>query len=164
MPSANSQTAPDLQCKMERPCEDLDLTKISRFVSSWEAIAPFFGITPEEEVEIRRNYQQYELQKLWMLRNWRSKNGNHATYQKLFDIFTESDQIAIAHRIRDEIVGKQQPARRVEPDCSKPGAYHVGHKHTHRYCRYDCVVLRNPIWLRLPYTVCSSQCFVVYSF
>ena len=115
---------------MERPCEDLDLTKISKFVSSWETIAPFFGITPEEEMEIKRDFaQQYELQKLLMLRKWKNKNGNHATYQKLFDIFTESGQIAVAHRIRDEIVGKQQTARRVEPDSSKPGAYHVGHSY-----------------------------------
>ena len=145
---------------MERPCEDLDLTKISKFVSRWETIAPFFGITPGEEVEITRNFAQYELQKLWMLRTWRNKNGNDATYQKLFDIFTESDQIAVAHRIRDEIVGKQQTARRVESDCSQPGAYHVGCMV--RLCweiRYGCVC-------HTPYSVYSllGQCFVVYSF
>lgn len=118
---------------MERPCEDVDLVKISEFVSSWETIAPYFGITPEEQTEIARDFaQQYELQKQGMLRKWKSRNGNDATYQKLLDIFAGQGENAIADRIRDEIVGKreatevgepsqQQTASRVEPDRPKLG-------------------------------------------
>ena len=77
--------------------------------------------------------QHYELQKRCMLRKWKNRNGNDATYQKLFDIFTEQGEKDVAHRIRDEIVGKhdaaevgvmqQQAACRAQPDCSKLGAY-----------------------------------------
>ena len=71
------------------PCNDLHIAKISEKIVKWEELAPYFGISAEEEEETRNdNPRQYRLQKRKMLWKWKQRLGNKATYSKLKECFS----------------------------------------------------------------------------
>ena len=86
------------------PCSDLHIAEISRKFESWEELAPFFGISPEEEEEIRNdNPGQYLPQKRKMLWKWKQRLGSKATYNKLKDCFSFAGNQLLADQV-DELL------------------------------------------------------------
>ena len=85
-------------------CSDLHIAKISEKVVNWEELAPYFGISPEEEEEIRNdNPRQYLLQKRKMLWKWKQRLGNKATYSKLKECFSFAGNQLLADQV-DELL------------------------------------------------------------
>ena len=86
------------------PCSDLHIAKISEKIVNWEELAPYFGISPEEEEEIRNdNPRQYRLQKRKMLWKWKQRLGNKATYSKLKECFSFAGNQLLADQV-DELL------------------------------------------------------------
>ena len=69
-----------------------------------EGLAPYFGISSEEEEEIRNdNPRQYHLQNCKMLWKWKQKLGNKATYSKLKECFSFAGNQLLADQV-DELL------------------------------------------------------------
>ena len=67
---------------------DSGLTRLSRCIVDWESIAPVLSITEAEEREIKEDSpHDYQMQKYVMLRKWKAKVGDGATYGQLIRVF-----------------------------------------------------------------------------
>ena len=67
---------------------DSDLTRLSQRIVDWEDIAAALSITEAEEREIKENNPcDYQMQKCAMLRKWKAKVGDGATYNQLLRVF-----------------------------------------------------------------------------
>ena len=70
--------------KLNTTWSDVDLARISELIVYWEDLAPFLSLTEAEEAIIKNENSSYSLQKLEMLRLWKSKNKQDATYRHVF--------------------------------------------------------------------------------
>ena len=86
---------------MNIDCKDQLLLLVRDKISkSYNDIAPYFGLTEQEEHNIRDNItSSEEARKLQVLRKWRSKNGSTATCQCLAEAFIKMKDIEIAEFI-----------------------------------------------------------------
>ena len=74
--------------KLDQPCRDDHLSEIALSLTDWQSMAPFLGLTEVDEEEITSRYpHQLIAQKIAMLRNWRQKLGEGATYRELTKVF-----------------------------------------------------------------------------
>ena len=87
------------------------VAKISEEIESWEKLAPYFGLKPAEEEEIRHSHVQYLVQKRKMLQRWVEKQGNRATYRELKRVFEEAGNSLLACKVDEllEDTGSQAP-------------------------------------------------------
>ena len=76
-----------VQSKLDRRCKDVDLAKLAGKIVSWEKYAPYCGLSPPEEEEVKHDSQRYVVQKRRMLERWKEKSGDSATYRNLVGIF-----------------------------------------------------------------------------
>ena len=83
-----------VQCKLDRVCENIDLAKLAEEMVSWEKYAPYCGLSHAAEWEIKQNSGLYGVQKRRMLEQWKRRSGEDATYRNLAGIFERmSDQM-----------------------------------------------------------------------
>ena len=73
--------------KLDQPCKDDHLSEVALSITEWRSIAPFLGLTRAEECEIQNDCGKMRTQKIEMLRKWREKYGNQATYRRLAKVF-----------------------------------------------------------------------------
>ena len=74
--------------KLEQPCRDDHLSEIALSLTGWQSIAPFLGLSEvDEEAIVCRYPQDLEMQNIAMLRKWKNKFGQSATYRKLAQVF-----------------------------------------------------------------------------
>ena len=73
--------------KLDRVYENVDLAKLAEKMVSWEKYAPYCGLSPADEWEIKYDNQQYVVQKRRMLERWKARSGDNATYRNLAGIF-----------------------------------------------------------------------------
>ena len=94
---------------------DLHLAEIARDLVDWELLAPHFGITESEEVEIKAEFVgRYNLQKRQALRTWRMKNGDKATYRSLISICCSQGLILLAGTISQYAASSRKRPRSSE--------------------------------------------------
>ena len=74
---------------------------ISLFIAEWRDIAPALGLTEVEENTIMRDANTQPAQRLAMLRRWRQKHGELATYRSLADAFTRCDRQDLVDIVTD---------------------------------------------------------------
>ena len=68
-----------IQRNLDRVCKDIDLVQIAKEIVHWEKYAPYCGLSPAEEMEIKENSSQYGVQKRRMLERWKARYGENAT-------------------------------------------------------------------------------------
>ena len=74
-------------------CTDQHLSQIARQITEWESIAPDFELDEVDEEEIVKKYpKKVKAQNLAMLRRWRKKRGDKATYKRLAKVFWKVDR------------------------------------------------------------------------
>jgi len=89
-----------VQGKLDRLCEDTDLSKLAEQMASWEKYAPYCGLSQAEEWEIKHdNPYQYVVQKRRMLERWKGKSGVSATYRNLVGMFERGDDQMLANYV-----------------------------------------------------------------
>ena len=89
-----------IQGKLDRLCEDTDLAKLAEQMVSWEKYAPYCGLSPPEEREIKHdNPHQYVVQKRRMLERWKGKSGDNATYRNLVGVFERGEDQMLANYV-----------------------------------------------------------------
>ena len=79
--------------KLSQICTDQHLSQIARQITEWESIAPDFELDSCDEAEIVKKYpKNLKAQNLAMLRRWRKKRGDKATYKRLAKVFWKVDR------------------------------------------------------------------------
>ena len=80
---------------------DVDLARLSQSIVSWEELAPFWGLTEAEEMEIKRDNPSYTAQKLAALRRWKAKCSETATYRQLVRVFAGMGKMELVEKVRE---------------------------------------------------------------
>ena len=68
-------------------CSENHLAIIAQSITSWKQLSPFLGLTQQDEDDIQSDNTRNAERKLAMLRRWREKYGDEATYFRLADAF-----------------------------------------------------------------------------
>ena len=83
------------------------LDEIAYHLDNWEHLAPYFGISSEEQKEISEHYHGYYIiQKQKALRAWRRNLSEKATLESLVVILCKEAQTVVAERLK-EIIGQR---------------------------------------------------------
>ena len=86
--------------RQNQPCTNYHLSKIALHVTQWQTIAPHLRLEEADEEEIVTKYpNNARAQSLAMLRKWRKKNGDKATYRRLAKVFWKVDRVDLAGRV-----------------------------------------------------------------
>ena len=101
--------------KLDEPCKDEHLCEMALYITDWQSIAPFLGLTEAEESDIEKNYDKAMVQKIKMLRKWREKLGRQATYRKLANVFTKLKHANLVEELCDLIWQRQSSSSDVQP-------------------------------------------------
>ena len=90
---------------------DSDLTRLSRYIVDWESIAPVLSITEAEEREIQENNpHDYQVQKYAMLRKWKAKAGDGATYEQLIRVLRRIKEMGLVEHVQDILLHPEESA------------------------------------------------------
>ena len=94
-------TAAQQPAGWNNPCSEENLAEITVFVTEWREISPFLGLTEAEEHEILGSApHSVRSQKIAMLRLWKKKKGNAATYNQLSRVFRKCERLDLVPAIR----------------------------------------------------------------
>ena len=89
----------------KQPCSDDHLNRLSMLITDWKAIAPHLGLTETDEEDIETNYpRSMQCRRLSMLRTWKLKCGEAATYEKLDHVFQQCSRQDLVDKIGELIV------------------------------------------------------------
>ncbi len=67
--------------KLDQNCSNSDLNVISQSLTRWEDVSPWLGLTEAEEEEITRHGRGLGRLRIDVLRKWKAKQGEGATYR-----------------------------------------------------------------------------------
>ena len=82
------------------------LLPISYSIVVWEKVALYLGLSEVDVESIREDIPHYELRKHRVLKIWRDRNGQEATYQCLISRAKENFDTKLALGIERDILGK----------------------------------------------------------
>ena len=100
-PSLNDLLPDDMPPKqLNQPCSDEHLCEIALYITEWQSIAPFLGLSEINEEEIICEHpNKLKMQKIGMLRKWREKLGSRATYQRLAEAFWDRGKTPLVEKV-----------------------------------------------------------------
>ena len=82
-------------------CTDSHLAEIATSIVKWRELSPFLGLTEAEEHEILGSAPHSVLQqKIALLRLWKKKTGRAATYNRLCQVFRNSERLDLEDKIK----------------------------------------------------------------
>ena len=86
--------------KLDQACRDDYLSEMALSFTGWQSIAPFLGLSEVDEEAIECRYpHDLEMQNIAMLRKWKSKFGQRATYRELLQVFFSRRKFAIVNKL-----------------------------------------------------------------
>ena len=85
--------------KLDQPCSDEHISKLALYIADWQSIAPFLGLTEAEESEIVEDCSKARMKKIKMLRKWRNKKGEKATYRNLAEVLLELEETDLVEKL-----------------------------------------------------------------
>ena len=85
--------------KLDQPCSDEHISKLALHITDWQSIAPFLGLTEAEESEIVEDCSKARTKKIKMLRKWRNKKGEKATYRNLAEVLLELEETDLVEKL-----------------------------------------------------------------
>ena len=94
---------------LDSPVSDRHLAQIARDLRKWEEMAPFLGLSPAQEEEVRRTHQlDYGDQKREALRKWKQMKGDSATYRQLIIVLGCVQNIQLADKVATLLATPEQ--------------------------------------------------------
>ena len=78
---------------------DIQLSRISRLITQWEAKAYLLGLTEVEIEDIKQDNQHNEMRRVAMLRKWASKYGDRTTMRTLIEVSVENGWISFIRSV-----------------------------------------------------------------
>ena len=103
---------------LRQPVKDTDIGTIAKKITEWQAMAPFLGLTAEDEEDIEES-GKVKVQRITTLKIWSRKFTDDATYMKLIQIFWDQDRLDLAEVVCD-VLRKQQNAPPPAPPVQPP--------------------------------------------
>ncbi len=85
--------------ELDNRFSDIQLSRISRLITQWEAKANLLGLTEVEIEDIKQDHQGNELRRVAMLRKWASKFGDKATLRTLIEVSVENNWISFVRSV-----------------------------------------------------------------
>ena len=86
--------------KLDQPCSDKHLSEIAHSVTGLQSISSYLGLTQFEEREItNRHRDDLRMQNIDILRMWKSKCAERATYRSLATILWSQGKVDSAHKV-----------------------------------------------------------------
>ena len=70
------------------------------FLTQWEELSPFLGLTPTQEGIICSTFRDYGDQKRESLRQWKRNNGRAATYRALITAATAASNMDLVDNVK----------------------------------------------------------------
>ena len=100
--STAEQSEQQLPPGWNHPCLEEHLAEIATSIVKWREISPFLGLTEAKEQEILCAVPPLSVleQKIAMLRLWKKKKGNDATYNQLCKAFRKSEKLDLEDKIK----------------------------------------------------------------
>lgn len=87
---------------------DEHIAVIAEQVTCWKTLAPYLGLNEADEEAIAEDHKnKHELQKREAFRVWRERNGSRATYHQLVQILCETHHIALAEKVKELLLSKE---------------------------------------------------------
>ena len=91
--------------RLKQQVTDRHLSEIAAEIIDWEALAPYLSLKEAEIEEIKQDFSTSKKQKVGLLRVWRERYGDEATYQCLIQAARDSHNAKLASHI-NELLGK----------------------------------------------------------
>ena len=91
--------------RLKQQVTDRHLSEIAAEIIDWEALAPYLSLKEAEIEEIKQDFSTSKKQKVGLLRVWRERYGDEATYQCLIQAAQDSHNVKLASHI-NELLGK----------------------------------------------------------
>ena len=86
--------------KLEQPCKGYHLAKIALHMTKWQSISPYLKLGEIDEEQIIAKFpNDLKAQKIAMLRRWKAKRGERATYMKLARVLLELGQVSLVEEV-----------------------------------------------------------------
>ena len=119
---------------LDSPVSDKHVAEISRQLVKWEELAPWLELTPAEEEEVKRSGNLYGHQKREILRTWRRKKGNDATYRRLITALCCAQNVELIDAIK-VILGPPEPEGSMSIRDSSVDVLQLFHEHLIDCCK-----------------------------
>ena len=94
---------------LETPVSDQDVATISKYLTKWEDLSPFLGLTQQDETNIRNTYRDYSDQKRQALRKWKEMKGDAATYWALITAANEIFNMELVDKVKAMLRTRKKP-------------------------------------------------------
>ena len=88
--------------QFDRVITDVHIADIAReFLSNWENISPYLGLSHPQKEEIHKTYSLYGEQKRECLNKWKKEKGKKATYRAFIDAAEQAKNKQLADNVRE---------------------------------------------------------------
>ena len=94
---------------LDTPVSDQDVATITKYLTKWEDLSPFLGLTEQDETNICKTYRDYSDQKRQALRKWRGIKGDAATYGALITAAKEIPNIELVDKVKGMLRTRSEP-------------------------------------------------------
>lgn len=88
---------------LDRRCSDVDILEVSRLMTDWKKLAPYFNVCQPQVKEIEDDCKtDYAEQKRELLYKWRQMNGDEATIRDLCKRLKKAEERDLIHLIEQK--------------------------------------------------------------
>ena len=94
---------------LDTPVSDEDVATITKYLTKWEDLSPFLGLTQQDETDICNTYKDYRDQKRQALRKWKEIIGNAATYRALITSAKKIPNMELVDKVKAMLRTSEQP-------------------------------------------------------
>ena len=93
--------------RLEEVITDKDMATIARrYLTDWESLRPYLGLSRVQKEDIRKTYSDYPKQKHECLELWKETKGNEATYGAFIKAAEKAEDQQLADRVKAMIAAK----------------------------------------------------------
>lgn len=86
---------------LDTPVSDVDVATIAgMFLTQWEELSPFLGLTHQQEATIRLDFRDYNNQKREALRKWKQIKGAAATHRAFIAAATAASNMELVDNVK----------------------------------------------------------------
>ena len=94
---------------LDTPVSDQDVATITKYLTKWEDLSPFLGLTQQDETNICNTYRDYSDQKRQAIRKWREIKGDAATYSALITAAKKIPNMELVDNVKAVLRTRKKP-------------------------------------------------------
>ena len=94
---------------LDAPVSDTDVATIAaEYLTSWEELSPYLGLTKQHETDIRKDFKEHSNQKRQALLKWKRIKGVAATYRAFIDAATAVSNKDLVDKVKAMLTGTRE--------------------------------------------------------